>query len=423
MIFLPRRLRARTLHQFPEFSGNLACEICRQIDRETGREIMKPPSITGAMFGLLLLLLWALPLGGQEPAEVERQLQEIRRNIEQLTEQLDQDIDARGQATRDLREVETEIGRLGAEIRLADRDLGRHQADLEALSQRELELSTDLEGQRAYLAAQLRAAYAIGRQPVLKLLLNLEDVRAVGRSLAYFRFYNDARLKEIAAVRENLVSLAEVRRELITARDRIAGLRQELITRRQAKAEQTEKRRQLLYALNTSVTQSEQQLGALEQDRQRLETLLLELSEMFAGVPTGEGFQPFSGQRGALRWPLEGAPLLGIGETKPGGMSREGILIAASRGADVKAISYGRVAYADWLRGFGLIAIIDHGEGYMSLYAFNESLFTEIGNWVSAGETIAAVGDSGGRKQPALYFELRHDGKPVDPADWFTEKR
>ncbi len=367
-------------------------------------------------FALVLLCPGA---AAQDSAEVERQLEGIRERIALIEQELARETGARDRLTGELRGVETEIGRLSREIRRLDAELERHRAELDTLAARERELEAELRRQRDALAAQLRAAYAIGRQPALKLLLNLEDVRAVGRTLAYFRYYNGARLAEIAAVGERLAQLADVRARRVAARDRVDTTRARLLEEQRQKSAQRSRRGRLLDELNARVASRQTELGELDRDRQRLERLLEELTVLFAAVPGGEELRPFSSLRGALRWPLEGATLLASGETKPGGMSREGILIAAPRGAEVRAVSHGRVAYADWLRGFGLLAIVDHGEGFMSLYAFNESLFAEIGDWVAPGEIIAAVGDSGGRAQPALYFELRHQGRPVGLAPWF----
>lgn len=369
--------------------------------------------------GLVLLLA---AVAAQDSAEVELELKGIRERIALIEQELARDAGARDQLTGELRGVEVEIGRLSREIRRLDAELARQRAELETLGERELELETELGRQREALAAQLRAAYAIGRQPALKLLLNLEDVRAVGRTLAYFRHYNRARLAEIAAVGEHLARLADVRARQLAARNRVEATRARLLDEQREKSLQRARRGQLLEALNARVASHQAELGELDRDRVRLERLLEELTLLFAAVPGGEELKPFSSLRGALRWPLQGATVLASGAPKPGGMSREGVLIAAPRGTEVRAVSYGRVAYADWLRGFGLLAIVDHGEGFMSLYAFNESLFAEIGDWVAPGQTIAAVGDSGGREQPALYFELRHQGRPVDPTGWFKRE-
>ena len=165
--------------------------------------------------------------------------------------------------------------------------------------------------------------------------------------------------------------------------------------------------------------QSVMDLAALGKDEKALVDLLAKLRDIFADIPQHlAGAEPFADLRGRLNWPLHGKIVERFGAAADGERSSQGVLIAARNGSDVRAVSHGRVVYADWLRGYGLLLIIDHGEGYLSLYGYNETLLKEAGDWVDAGDLIATSGDSGGRRTAGLYFELRHDGKAFDPSAW-----
>ena len=179
-----------------------------------------------------------------------------------------------------------------------------------------------------------------------------------------------------------------------------------------------------LASLERTFTDQGARLAALGKDEKDLVALLERLRDAIADIPKVlAGAEPLSTRRGRVPWPVEGRVLQGFGTTAPDGRAVEGLLIGARAGADVQAIAHGRIAYADWLKGYGLLAIVDHGDGFMSLYAHNEALLKDVGDWVDAGDALATVGASGGRSEPGVYFELRRDGQPVDPAAWLARRK
>ena len=179
-------------------------------------------------------------------------------------------------------------------------------------------------------------------------------------------------------------------------------------------------RKKVVRSLKAEIKSKGQQLDGLLADEQELKSLLQALTEALSDIPAAPGdHKPFAKLKGKLKWPTSGRRLKAYGESRRIGSLRwQGVVIAGKEGQEVKAVSHGRVAYADWLRGYGLLLIIDHGDGYMTLYGHNQSLFREVGDWVEKGEVIAAVGNSGGIDNHALYFEIRKDGKPTDPIRW-----
>jgi septal ring factor EnvC (AmiA/AmiB activator) len=180
------------------------------------------------------------------------------------------------------------------------------------------------------------------------------------------------------------------------------------------------KRKQLLATLERKISNQEKNLTELEGSRSRIENLLMSLGELLADIPQGPSdTRPFKQQKGKLPWPASGPFLATYGEPRQqGGLQWNGVLISVKHGTPVRAVSHGRIAFADWLQGFGFIAIIDHGEGYMSLYGHNETLLKQAGDWVNAGDVIATSGDSGGQPMPGVYFEIRSRGKPINPRQW-----
>jgi septal ring factor EnvC (AmiA/AmiB activator) len=252
----------------------------------------------------------------------------------------------------------------------------------------------------------------------LKLLLNQDDPALLTRLMAYYDRFSTAQADAITELRTALQRLDEIR--LATDQELVAldAVKAEHQATDQRLAVQREERQQLVSALDKQIGSDDARLQELQRDRADLETLLERLSDALADIPSdlGAGEHP-TARRGQLPMPVSGRVLHAFGQTRTAGLAWQGWLVEAPRGAEIRAVAYGRVAYADWLRGYGLLLIIDHGEGFMSLYGNNESLLFEVGQWVQAGSVIATVGaypETG----PGLYFELRHGGRAVDPAAW-----
>ncbi len=351
--------------------------------------------------------------------ETRQKIEQVRSEIKALTDQRRATRGERDDAVTDLREQEVAISRVARDLNVIDGRLARQQREVDALEKRRARLEDALKQQRHSLADLLRSAYVLGHDEDLKLLLQQENVSDIARVLAYHRYFQRARISQIDALLDDLQQLGEVRKAL-------AGKTAELTRTRAARKTEgdrleaaREQRRQSLAQLDATLKDQDARIALLGKDEQALKALLDKLRDVFADIPQQlSGAQPFASLRGRLDWPLRGRLLTAFGASDASRRKSVGWLIAARPGSAVHAVSYGRVAFADWFRGYGLLMIIDHGDGYLSLYGYNEALLKDVGDWVKAGETIAESGASGGQSRAALYFELRHDSHPVDPHLW-----
>ena len=354
-------------------------------------------------------------------AETKRRLDALRTEIRALAEQRRAVETQKGGVAVELRERETRIAAAAREVRALDATLAVQQAELARLETKRGALEAKLKTQRAALASLLRSAYALGRHEELKLLLQQDDVGAIARVLAYHRYFQRARIGRIDALLSDLSDLAKVQDDIARQNSAVAATRtarQDEIT---ALERERAERAARLAELDATLKDQQSRMAALGKDEQALVELLEKLRDVFADIPKQiAAAEPFERRRGRLAWPLAGKVAVGLGAADDSGRAISGIVIAAKVGSDVRAVSHGRVAYADWLKGYGLLLILDHGDGYMSLYGYNETLLHDVGDWVDAGAPIATVGASGGRKTPSLYFELRQKGRPLDPGVWLA---
>ena len=374
---------------------------------------------------LPVLLLQALPGMAQEDglARVkERELERVRERISELKGRMDDRAAERDRITADLQAAEVLI----SEQRIQLAELERQKTfsenritEIEAqVRAREAELGreTDL------LAAQVRAAYTNGRQERIKLLLNQHDPSSLGRMMAYYRYLSEHRGQNIDTVNKHLAGLASLHSEAASERDRLAAL---------ASARQTElarldraqgQRRDLLVSLKARMQEEGAEIERLAAEEKDLTRLIAELTSILSDYPITSD-APFTELKGGLTWPVAGTLLHDFGQPRAGGTLKwNGVVLAAPRGREVRAIYHGRVVFADWLAGLGLLVIVDHGEGYMTLYGYNETTLKSAGDWVAPGDVIATVGDSGGQSRASLYFEIRQGTKPIDPRGWITRQ-
>ena len=357
---------------------------------------------------------------GVQEAQTKQKLEQIRVEIHKLAEEQRSTAAKRNDATNALRDADLKIAALAKTLRSIDQQLSGQQAKLDGLLVQQSALDVKLKDQRDALAALLRSAYAMGRDEELKLLLAQDHIDDISRMLAYYRYFERARVHEIDGLLEDLQALAQLQADIERETVALKASRDERAIQAQRLDGEREQRHLLLGELDAALKDQTARLAALGKDEKALVDLLAKLRDIFADIPQHlVGAEPFADLRGRLNWPLRGKVVVRFGATAVDGeRSSQGVLIAAKDGSEVRAVSHGRVVYADWLRGYGLLLIIDHGEGYLSLYGYNETLLKEAGDWVDAGEVVATSGDSGGRKTAGLYFELRRDGKPIDPAAW-----
>lgn len=375
---------------------------------------MRPTYLFPRCAILLLLLLPAAVQAGQE-----QKLQQLRQQIDALQQQIQHNRGEQSQLSGQLREAEEKIGRFARQMRVLNGRIDRQRQKLEMLREQELAQVQALTAQRELLARQLRAAYATGRQERIKLLLNQQDPGTLSRVLTYYDYLNKARAKRLDLIHQHLLELTETRNQLTAEEARLNELVERYAGEKQVLEQAQLARRSVLDALGAELSDQGGQLQRLKNDEQRLQTLLQGLNKALADIPDqAPGKERFARLKGRLPWPAKGKLSVTYGTPKAGQLRWDGVMISAPEGREVQAIHGGRVAFADWLRGFGLLLIIDHGDGYMSLYGHNQSLFKEAGDWVEQGEAIGLVGRSGGQTRSGVYFGIRRKGKPINPAQW-----
>ncbi|HVY65231.1 MAG TPA: peptidoglycan DD-metalloendopeptidase family protein, partial [Gammaproteobacteria bacterium] len=298
--------------------------------------------------------------------------------------------------------------------------LAEQRAARRALGEQTERANQRLAAERAALAAQVRMSYVTGRAEVFKLLLSQESPAELGRMLVYYDYFNRARSVRIGAVRTDLERHAALNADTQRVEAQLKDLEAAQAAQVAALAKARDERQAVVTRLDASIKDDSAAVAKLRGEEKRLADLVERLRELMAGLPV-EGDQPFASLKGKLSWPVAGRLAGDYGQPRAGGVVKwNGVLLEATAGTAVRAVYHGRVAYADWLPGLGLLVIIDHGGGYMSLYGHNEALLKEAGDWVQPGETIAQVGDTGGQPRPALYFEIRYKGEPVNPHTWIT---
>ncbi len=371
-----------------------------------------------------VLCLSAMPLPADDAAQKARELRDVRGQIQVLQQELQAKQQEKNQAGQELQRVERRIGKASLALKKIGVDLREHQRRLPELQAERASQSRKLVRQRQRLAEEVRTAYLMGHQQQVKLILNQEEPASVNRMLVYFGYFSRARQAQIASVRSTLEELQSL--ELSIHRRTVAL--NELQRRRQEETqqliEQKDRRRQVLVLLDRDLKSQGQELDRLRSSEKELQKLLLALQELLADIPADVGRQqPFRALKGRLHWPVAGQLVRFFGSMRGNtGLKWTGVLIEGAEGEDVRAVSQGRVAFADWMRGFGLLLIIDHGDGYMSLYGHNQVLYKEVGEWVDTGDVVSALGASGGQRTPGLYFELRYEGRPVNPLRWCAGK-
>ena len=351
--------------------------------------------------------------------DAKKKLDAVRVEIKALTEQQRTTSGERGDAAKGLREKELALAAVAKDVHALDEKLAAQQTRLDELDRRRDALETTLKSQREALAALLRSAYALGDHEELKLLLQQDDVAAISRVLAYHRYFQRAEVGQIERLLGDLRQLADVQTSITAATNELEATRDARSAESgKLETERTE-RATLVASIDAKLKDQGARIAALGKDETALVQLLERLRDVFADIPKQlAGAEPFASGRGRLPWPLQGKVVTAFGAADESGRRSSGILLAANTGSAVHAISHGRVAFADWLRGYGLMIIVDHGDGYLSLYGCNETLLKDVGDWVDAGDTIASSGSSGGQKTPGLYFEVRAKGQAVDPRAW-----
>ena len=357
--------------------------------------------------------------------KVESDINEVRQDMQRLSQQKDtlQNL---------LADIEKQYGEIAASLKSLQTQIEQKRQSLDNIRQDMQAYQNEIDKLSKELAGQIRAAYAIGQQERLKLLLNQQDAALSSRILVYFNYINKERLKKLTDIKAAVQHLDQ----LDNLKQTENGLLERDLERKKleqaALDEARKQRKELLLQIGNDFSSSEQQLSQLQISENRLKSLMASLpiteeelavdaeqtKELSSSIENSSELKTdFSTLKGKLPWPVRGRLAQRFGSSRVEG-KWDGVLINASEGMEIKAVTRGKIVYAEWLRGYGLLTIIDHGQGYMTLYAFNQSLYKRVGDSVESGDVIASVGQSGGRTQAGLYFGIRNKGEPVDPLEW-----
>ena len=405
------------------------------------------------------------PAVADERSDARKQIEAARKDVAELQKLLKQIEQEKSAVQKQLQTTESEMGQLEKQVDTLQQEIDRSESELERLNDEKTTLEGARLEQQRLIGIQARAAYQSGRQEYLKLLLNQQNPEKFSRTLTYYDYLSKARFEQVADFNETLTQLANVEAGIQAQQAELAA-QQEGLQQRRAQLAEVRKERQLALAkLDKDRSSRDQKLKARKQEQAQLERVLKTIEETLArqareaeqerqralalareeqarqqqagrvpsapsapSAPSGPTVSsaggnfggPFANAKGKLPWPVDGQLVARYG-TPRGGDARtkwDGVLIGANVGTQVRAVHGGRVVFADWLRGAGLLVILDHGNGYLSLYGHNQSLLRDAGDIVKAGDPIATVGTSGGQEAAALYFAIRQQGRPSDPAQW-----
>lgn len=352
----------------------------------------------------------------------ERELEDVRERISALKKSMDKAAGERDRLATELQEVEIAISEQRMRIAEIEREQRATTKKKEGLDANLAEREAHLDEESVALAAQVRAAYLSGSQEKIRLLLNQRDPATLGRLMAYYQYLNDYRAENIEAVIAEIRELDVLRAQIAAEAARLGELAKTRYAELTRLNLSQEERATLLASLREKIKSEGQEVERLAAQEKDLTRLIAELTSILSDYPISSE-QPFSEHKGKLTWPVAGALMHDFGQPRVGGnMKWNGVVLAAPRGREVRAVYHGRVAFADWLAGMGLLVIVDHGEGYMTLYGYNETILKKAGDWVAPGDVIATVGDSGGQSEAGLYFELRSGTQPVNPRRWITRR-
>ncbi len=345
-------------------------------------------------------------------------LKAVVRELEELNEQLQEFQSNRSDLERDMRDQEIKLSSLHREIYNNDRALDLVKAQLESLNENHNSLTRLMLAQEQELRADLIAMYKTGNAEPIKMVLNQEDPAQFSRMLIYYRYLVEARSAKIEAFAETIAQIQHNRdAEQIKSRE-LSELTSELRKQKTSLDASLARRERLLSRLESRILTAEQRIREHEESARRLEQLISDAAERIARLKPPADYRPFAELKGQYQWPVSGRVSHGYGSLQSGDLRWQGVVFNVVGGTEVRSIHHGRVVFADYIRGYGLLVIVDHEDGYMTLYGHNQSLFVEPGDWVVPGEQLALAGNTGRLSDTGLYFEIRQNGKAVNPAHW-----
>ncbi|ARD44578.1 peptidoglycan DD-metalloendopeptidase family protein [Colwellia sp. PAMC 21821] len=354
-------------------------------------------------------------------AKTNQQLSDIQQAINQQKQNLSSTNVEISDLEQQLKTDDLAIGKIAKNLANTTSELVTTRKKLDQLSTEKKQLELAKKQQEQILAKQLRAAYSTGHHDYIKLILNQEKPSSVQRTITHYQYLNTARIKEIEAFKSTITQLNDVTQQYQQQAEQLSQLTQTQSQQKQILELSKAKQKQTLQALNKKALTEQQKLAKLEREESALVSLLKKMAadaEKAKKAKEAKNLVGLSKLKHKLSWPVKGRINHSFGSSKQGYLKWKGVFLSAPIGREVKTIHNGTILFSDWLKGYGLVTVVDHGDGYMSLYGHNQALLKSVGDRVEAGEPIALVGQSGGQTNSGLYFEIRHTGIAVNPKLW-----
>lgn len=376
-----------------------------------------------------LFLLSCLGLSNLATADSSQRLDEVQTEIKALESTLSANKADKEQLYQQLKQQSRDISAINKKLVALKQKLKQNQQQLALLNSQQTKQQKQQQQQTDALLKQLRSAYMHAQPNYLKVLLNQNSPAQIARTNVYFQYFHQSRQQQLKSIKQQLSNLTEKQKQLFAAQKQQTTLLEQQQQQKAALNQQSQQRKKTLAKLDKLIASQGSKLTALQQEEQALQALLTKISKQEQPVNVDPTTKPpatnikFAKQKGQLAWPLKGKVLARYGTKRNlGKLTWKGIMIGANTGKDITASASGKVVFADWLRGFGLLIIIDHGQKYMTLYGNNDTLLKQAGEFVSAGEVIAQSGSDGMQNYSGLYFEVRYKGNPTNPLKWLDKK-
>lgn len=369
----------------------------------------------------LILVLWSHGAFSQESDNTQQErLAELQAELRARQQVLDNSKASAQELESVLKSSELEIANVAKALATTKQrldDISQEQSDLR---EEQSELKAAIRKQQSLLSSQLKSAFMAGHYDYAKMLFYQDDARTFERVITYYQYVAKARQKEIESFRGNVARLEEVNIKLDEKAQSLASLQSQQEGQRAILITRQDDRKATLKKINQTIATENQKIAALQEDEQALKNAIeaARIAAERAALEATVSLDGLTKLKGKLNKPVDGRVRALFGNRRQGQVRWKGIIIDGAEGSPVNSIAPGKVLYADWLRGFGLVSIVDHGDGYMSVYGHNQALLKQAGDEVRSGERIALVGRSGGQEYPNLYFEIRHKGKALNPTAW-----
>lgn len=372
------------------------------------------------VYFLLALLSFSPTLLAEITDQQKLELKLLKSSILKLQNTLIRSNEQKVQLEIDFKEIEIKISKIDRNIRILNSKIATTVNNISEKEIEQISIKRRIAQQNEIIIQQLRSASQLGHQEPIKLLLNQEDPVKLARMFKYYDYFIHARSHKILEYTRDITDLSEIIDGIKQDKFSLVTSKEKLKIEQQSAELHLKERTQILKRLTNDITEDETRLRNLKIQRAGLQALIDAVSDIVSSVKMTNQHRPFKSLKGNLSWPIKGKLINNFGSKRSGSVRWNGWLIKANKGTSVKTVHEGRVVFSDYLRGFGLMLILDHGDGFMTLYGHNQELLKDTGEWVNPKDEIAKAGNTGGLTESALYFEVRHQGQPKNPKIWLT---